>query len=80
MKGKSVCFIAGKYAGKTGWVNVAMEHGENTIPVIVNLGKKGEKVTYVYSDNLALEESYEPVVKQCPRHRKKSYSGLSASC
>ena len=72
MKGKSVCFIAGKYAGKTGWVNVAMEHGENTIPVIVNLGKKGEKVTYVYSDNLALEESYElksyaeAVVKQCP--------------
>jgi hypothetical protein len=47
-KGKKVHFIGGKYGGKKGWVNDDRNLGTGTIPVIVDLGKKGEKETYVY--------------------------------
>jgi hypothetical protein len=39
-KGKPIRFVGSKYGGKKGWINEDKEPGENTIPVIVNLGKK----------------------------------------
>ncbi len=46
-KGKKVRFIGGKYGGKKGWVNDDRNLGTGTIPVIIDLCKKGEKETYV---------------------------------
>ena len=72
MKGKEVRFIGGKYSGKRGWINMDKENGENTVPVIVDLGKKGEKETYVYDYSLELEDTGIPatyaqaVIQQCP--------------
>jgi hypothetical protein len=71
-KGKKVRFIGGKYGGKKGWVNDDRNLGTGTIPVIVDLGKKGEKETYVYEYSVALEATANPtcyaeaVIQQCP--------------
>lgn len=71
-KGERVRFIAGKYGGKKGWINSAREPGDNTIPVIVDRGRKGEKSTYVYEENMKIEPSTPPscyaeaVIQQCP--------------
>jgi hypothetical protein len=51
MKGKAIRFIGGKYDTKKGWIDTDREAGENTIPVVVDLGKKGERETYVYKEN-----------------------------
>jgi hypothetical protein len=72
MKGKEIRFIGGKYGTKKGWINTDKEPGENTIPVIVNLGKKGEWETYVFEENVADEPTTRPssyaeaVIQQCP--------------
>jgi hypothetical protein len=71
-KGKKVRFIGGKYGGKKGWVDDDRNLGTGTIPVIVDLGKKGEKETYVYKYSVALEATVNPtcyaeaVIQQCP--------------
>jgi hypothetical protein len=73
VKGNPVRFIAGKYGGKTGWVNNSENADEEIVPVIVNLGRKGEKATYVYRSSVrpdsseAAPNSYaEAVLQQCP--------------
>jgi hypothetical protein len=70
MKGDAIVFIGGKYAGKTGWINTNKEAGENTTPVIVDLGSKGKKETYVFRQSFRKEKvaaSYaEAVLVQCP--------------
>ena len=71
-KGQAIRFIGGKYGGKKGWINSDKEPGENTVPVMVDLGKKGEKETFVYQDSVANEPSTAPssyaeaVIQQCP--------------
>lgn len=71
-KGESLRFVAGKYAGKRGWLDTSKEMGENTIPVIVDLGKKGLKKTYVYVTSARKEPTGPPksyadaVLQQCP--------------
>ena len=47
-KGKRVRFIAGKYGGKSGWIDLDRPEGDGAVLVIVDLGRKGEKNTYVY--------------------------------
>ena len=73
VKGTPVRFIAGKYGGKTGWVNISENTDKEIVPVIVNLGRKGEKATYVYTSSVrqdsseAAPNSYaEAVLQQCP--------------
>jgi uncharacterized Fe-S cluster protein YjdI len=72
MKGREIRFIGGKYAGKKGWINTDKEPGENTVPVIVELGKKGEKETYVFELSVGIAPSEAPssyaeaVIQQCP--------------
>lgn len=72
MKGEEIRFIAGKYGGKSGWINTQEPADESVTPVIVNLGRKGEKATVVYSSsikriNFAPATSYaEAVIQQCP--------------
>ena len=82
-KGKQIRFIAGKYAGKQGWEDLARQQGDKTIPVIVDLGKRGEKETYVYNSSYVLNDasslpgSYaEAVIQQCPDLEKM----LVATC
>ena len=73
IKGDEVRFIAGKHAGKSGWVNTEETADESITPVIVNLGRKGEKTTFVYTSSIRLvslqrpPNSYaEAVIQQCP--------------
>jgi ribosomal protein L24 len=72
IKGDAVRFIAGKYGGKSGWVNLAETADDEILPVIVNLGRKGEKVTFVYQSsarlitNVAPTSYAEAVIKHCP--------------
>ena len=73
VKGSPVRFIAGKYGGKMGWVNISENADEEIMPVIVNLGRKGEKATYVYrssvwqdSSEVAPNTYAEAVLQQCP--------------
>ena len=72
IKGDPLRFIAGKYAGKSGWVNLAETADDEILPVIVNCGRKGEKVTFVYQSSARLitnvvPASYaEAVIKHCP--------------
>jgi hypothetical protein len=54
-KGQKVRFIAGKYGGRKGWIDEDREAGQDTVPVIVNLGRKGEWETYVYTFSVELE-------------------------
>lgn len=76
-KGKQVRFVAGKYGGKDGWIDASKEEGDDTVPVIVNLGKKGEKATFVYKSSIEYEmhglpSSYaEAVLQQCPDLERK---------
>ena len=73
-KGNKVCFLVGKYAGKKGWIN--LDGGErnsgDTIGVIVNLHRRGEKVTYVYPESIQEEATTQPtsyaeaILEQCP--------------
>jgi hypothetical protein len=70
-KGVAVRFVGGKYGGKKGWIDTAREHGENTIPVIVDQGKKGLKETYVFEASIEFEPTTAPrsyaeaVFQQC---------------
>jgi hypothetical protein len=72
MKGQAIRFIAGKYAGKKGWIDLAGKEGDDTTPVIVNLGKRGEKRTYVNDFSYEAEPTLSPtgyaeaVIQQCP--------------
>lgn len=71
-KGTQIRFIGGKYRERKGWINEDKEAGENTVPVIVDLGKKGEKATYVYENSIEKEPTAAPssyaeaVLQQCP--------------
>ena len=71
-KGKKIRFIAGKYARKDGWIDEAGESDEAVTSVIVNLGRRGEKSTYVYSSSFRIEEGEKPdcyaeaIIQQCP--------------
>ena len=73
----AIRFVAGKYSGKSGWIDPTRKEGENTIPVIVNLGKMGEKNTYVYLENIAFPRKGAPpsyayaVIDQCPDVERK---------
>lgn len=78
IKGEEVRFIAGKYAGKKGWVNVAMKESGSAqkIHVLVDRSdvKKGAMVaSFVYKSSITTEKSYRnattlaaAVVQQCP--------------
>jgi len=73
IKGEEICFIAGKYGGKSGWINPEEPADETITPVIVNLGCKGVKSTFVYTSSirrislLASPNTYtEAVIQQCP--------------
>jgi hypothetical protein len=74
LKGDCVRFVAGKYGGKTGWINLSERADEEIVPVVVNLGRKGEKATYVYRTSVQLDTSEtkaptcyaEAVINQCP--------------
>jgi hypothetical protein len=72
MKGQAIRFISGKYGGKKGWIDLSGVDGEDTTPVIVNLGKKGEKDTYVFDYSFEAEPTAPPscyaeaVIQQCP--------------
>jgi hypothetical protein len=76
MKGKAIRFIAGKYAGKKGWIDIDGKEGDATTAVIVNQGKKGEKPTYVEDLNFENEPTSPPssyaeaVIQQCPDLQK----------
>jgi hypothetical protein len=82
MKGQVIQFIAGKYAGKKGWIDLSGKEREETTPVIVNLGKKGEKSTYVNDSSyeaepLASPSSYtEALIQHCPDLQKLLVSAL----
>ena len=71
MKGKEIRFVAGKYAGKKGWIN-ASEQANRYIPVIVSTGN-GDKPTFVDRASIRFEENYknpkcfaEAVIAACP--------------
>ena len=72
VKGNRVRFIAGKYGGKTGWIDTERPTSENTLPVIVDLGHRGEKETYVFMSSVRVDEEKAPtsyadaVIQQCP--------------
>jgi hypothetical protein len=76
MKGQAIRFIAGKYAGKKGWIDLGEEGGDETTPVIVNLRKRGEKSTYVNDSSFEAEPTGPPasyaeaVIQQCPDLQK----------
>ena len=73
-KGSEIRFIAGKYAGKKGWIDLEGDSDSEVTSVIVNLGgRKGEKSTYVYTSSIRMEADYEDVkcyakaiIHQCP--------------
>ena len=60
MKGPPICFIEGKYAGKAGWINTDEQPDENVVGVIVNLGRKGLKPTFVYQSSIKLVTNEKP--------------------
>ena len=71
-KGVPIRFIAGKYAGKKGWLDADGVHSESTVAVIVQT-KKGGKKTYVFRNSIRDEGDYanptsyaEAVIEQCP--------------
>ena len=72
IKGEAIRFIAGKYAGKKGWFDDSRAGDRQVVPVIVDLGSKGEKVTVVYRSSIKVETVEEPgfyahaVLQQCP--------------
>jgi hypothetical protein len=76
MKGQAIRFIAGKYAGKKGWIDLSGTEGDETTPVIVNLRKKGEKSTYVNDSSYEAEPTASPssyaeaVIQECPDLQK----------
>jgi len=53
-------------------LDVTREPGENTVPVIINRGSKGEKATYVHKGSWKIFEDKVPsgyaeaVMQQCP--------------
>ena len=74
-KGAAVRFIAGKYAGKKGWLNLEDNNGNNDVTgVIIDLNKKkGGKKTYVYTSSYCedikpedVKNYAEAVLNQCP--------------
>jgi hypothetical protein len=73
-KGDKVRFIAGKYAGKSGWKNSAEPADEKVTPVIVDLGRKGEYATVVWTCSIRVvgivtdaPQGYaDAVMQQCP--------------
>ena len=76
MKGAPIQFIAGKYAGKNGWIDIDGKERDETTPVIVNLQKKEEKSTYVSDSNFQAKPTGFPssytkaVIQQCPDLQK----------
>lgn len=56
-KGAPIRFVAGKYAGKKGWLNLNEEGDSLISPVVVNLGRKhGERATYAYHTSFKEED------------------------
>jgi hypothetical protein len=76
MKGKAIRFIAGKHAGKKGWIDIDGKEGDATTAVILNQGKKGEKLACVEDLNFENEPTSPPssyaeaVIQQCPDLQK----------
>jgi len=72
MKGEAVRFVAGKYGGKTGWINTQETGDDSVTPVIVDLGQKGLRETFVYNSSVKRIDTTRPtnyaeaVIQQCP--------------
>lgn len=73
IKGDEIRFIAGKYSGKTGWINTSEVADDRVTPVIVDLGaRRGEKETFVFTGSFKRNENKPPttyaeaVLQQCP--------------
>lgn len=75
-KGRIVRFIAGKYAGKTGWIDKSRNEKGDIVPVIVEIKKDEEKATYVRKSSfnyptLAPPSCYmEAILQQVPQIEK----------
>jgi hypothetical protein len=73
-RGDRIRFIAGKYAGKSGWKNDAEPADEKVTPVIVDLGRKGEYATVVWTCSIRVvgivtdaPKCYaDAAIQQCP--------------
>ena len=71
-KGDEIRFIAGKYAGKNGWINIARYGDEVNSPVIVDLGPRGDRATVVKRSSFRQLPNGPPtsyvdaVMAQCP--------------
>ena len=79
-RGDPIRFIAGKYAGKHGWMDRSKEAGY-LFPVIVDRGSKGLKRTSVQPRSIARESDYatpqsyaEAVISKCPDLEAKMVS------
>ena len=72
IKGDEIRFIAGKYGGKKGWINIEETSDEEVTSVIVNLGQKEEKHTWVKTPSIRRITYDKPVsyakavIEQCP--------------
>ena len=72
MKRDNIRFVAGKYAGKHGWIDLTGHSEKGVTHVIVDLSGKGEKVTYVYTSSFRKMLKDKPscytqaVIQQCP--------------
>ena len=62
-KGLEIRFIAGKYAGLSGWVNDAQTSDEKITAVIVHQGRKGEKCTFVHTHSFRYKSIAEAKTK-----------------
>jgi hypothetical protein len=57
---------------KTGWINIAETEDDEILPVVVNLGRRGERATFVYQssarrvNNESPRTHAEAVMQQCP--------------
>ena len=69
-KGPEIVFVSGKYAGSTGWINLELEPGRKTIPVIVAQENGKEKLAKVFKSSFELKNKVptcyaEAVIDQC---------------
>ena len=82
-KWEDICFIAGKYVGKKGWVNLAMKYfgSAHKIQVLVDRSdarKRAMIASFVYRSSITLEKSYKnattlatAVGQKCPDIEEK---------
>ena len=76
-QGKAIWFIAGKYAGRKGWVDDDGKPSASTVAVIVLKKNKTFHSTYVFPESIRLDSDYanptshaEAVIDQCPDVKK----------